>query len=150
MIGTPGTIATATVRGRPGVRVMATSDGETRTAWMSPTPVKSFTWHPDELVTDVVVLTAAEVTAADLTALTNAGGETLLALRDRLTAAQLPPPKPAEPLKRGAVVLDTQGRPWVRAAASGVNRAWVQFETRQTGITYDQIDAVKVVDNEPS
>jgi len=144
MIGTPGTIATATVRGRPGVRVMATSDGETRTAWMSPTPVKSFTWHPDELVTDVVVLTAAEVTAADLTALTNAGGETLLALRDKLAAAQLPAPKPAEPLERGSVVLDVDGRRWVRAAGPSVRRAWVQFETRQIGIAYDEINAVQI------
>jgi len=145
MIGTPGTIATATVRGRPSVRVMATSDGDTGTAWMSATPVKSFTWHPDELVTDVVVLTAAEVTAADLAALTNTGGATLLALRDKLAAAQLPPPKPAEPLERGSVVLDVDGRRWVRVAGPAVGRAWVQFETRQVGIAYDEINAVQIV-----
>jgi len=150
MIGTPGTIATATVRGRPGVRVMATSDGDTRTAWMSATPIASFTWHPDHLVTDVVVLTAATVTAADLAALTNAGGATLLALRDKLAAAQTPPPKPNEPLTRGAVVLDVDGRQWVRAAASGVNRAWVQFETRKTGVAYGDILAVQIIDNVPS
>jgi len=149
MIGTPGTIATATVRGRPGVRVMATSDGETKTAWMSATPVGSFTWHPDHLVTDVVVLTATAVDPADLTALTDAGDALLLALRDRLTAAQLPPAKPAEPVKRGSVVIDAEGRQWVRASASATRRGWVQFETRQTGITYDQINAVRVI-NEPS
>lgn len=146
MNGTPGTVATATVRGLTGVRVMAISDGENAAAWMSATPVRSHTWHPADLVTDLLVLTAAEVTAADLTALTNAGGATLLALRDKLAAAQLPAPKPAEPLERGSVVLDVDGRQWVRASAPGVSRGWVQFETRQTGITYAEINAVRILE----
>ncbi len=148
MIGTPGMIATAIVRGRPGVRVMAASDGET-VAWLSPLPVASFTSHPDQLVTDVVALTvlSVEITDADVAALTNAGGATLLALRDRLVAAQGSPTKPNEPLDRGAVVLDSDGRQWVRASAPGVRRGWVQFETRQTGVLYEEIKAVQVVES---
>jgi hypothetical protein len=148
----PGTIADATVRDLPNVRVVSVADGDQR-GWMSVFPVASFTFHPDELVADVIQVFPVDVTEEDLAALAvviTAGtpAEAMAALTDlraRLVAARAGAAKPPEPTARGSVVVDVDGREWVRAGRPTTVRAWVQFETGQTGVAYDEIQAVRVL-----
>lgn len=148
----PGTIADATVRELPNVRVMAVVDGD-RAGWLSALPVGSFTFHPDELVADVVEVYPVDITDAELAALQQvitAGTPAdaiaaLTSLRDRLVAARADAAKPLEPTDRGAIVIDADGREWVRVSRPNVVRGWVQFETRQTGMSYAEIKAVRVL-----
>ena len=68
--------------------------------------------------------------------------------------AQLPKPKPEEPKRLGAVVLDRSGSLWLRVVGPGFNRPWAEVGVNkhygfaaqvETETSYSHIDAVAVL-----
>ena len=131
----PGTVAVATVRGVPNVRVMLLGASDYPEKWASGTPVHDARLHEERDVTDVrplVVLDLVDVAPASFTPPSAAeaslwlrrladkwGGscaaDVARAIADQIEA-QTKPPKPAEPTGLGAVVEAEDGRKYVRTA----------------------------------
>lgn len=155
----PGTVAVATVRGVPNVRVIRRATG-----WASGVEIDGTrVFHPDRIpaVTDVrplVVLDLGDLagiraTLQDAASLMVRGGinrRRLAELIDQIEQ-QTRPPKPAEPTGLGAVVEDAEGQKWLRV--DWVN-PWslAKPQERRDGrmlhgshVTWDRIDAVKVL-----
>lgn len=142
-----GTLATATVRDIPDLRVLAATDGST-TGWISATPVYGFTFHTADQVTDLVPLAVVAATDDEIELVRAAAAgpvdvEALHAFADRLEASRAVP-KPLEPTYRGSTLLDQDNAEWVRTHPTDP-ASWTQHESGQTGCTYAQIDAVAVL-----
>lgn len=160
----PGTVAVATVRGVPNVRVMRrkffrlTNDGW-HMDW-SHTAVKGFTCTNDEEVTDVRPLVVLDLAPGDLrcvvenlraraTYMDGIGAPNTKALlcnaADQIEQ-QTRPPKPAEPKGLGAVVEDARGDFWVytglRNAKDGETRLWFHGSL---SADYADVAAVRVL-----
>lgn len=149
----PGTLATATVRGVADVPVMAVVDGSAA-GWLSALPIGTFTFHSDDQVTDVTQTFPLALAAGDLDALDQvistgaATAETIAILADlraRIVTARAGSSKPPEPLARGSVVVDVDGREWVRVGGSNVRKAWFQLALAAYGYTWDDFEAIRVL-----
>ena len=145
----PGTVAVATVRGVPNVRLMSVGAGG---EWLSGENAAGWHEHGRRDVTDVRPLVVLDITdprrvIADLTAAIEATGNgtvsrNLRVLRDQIEA-QTKPPKPAEPTGLGAVVEDAKGNRWVRAFS--LRLAWTDTLFEEDNREYADIDAVRVL-----
>lgn len=152
----PGTVALATVRGVPGVRVLraggpGVSGRKQAPFWLSAEFVAGWRTHSDYLVTDVrplVVIDPEECGQVERVWLALRDGKALQS-RDNLTAALrslIAPPKPPEPTGLGAVVEDAEGRLWVRQCRCprGIAAEWREGHG-STPATYADIDAARVL-----
>lgn len=116
----PGTFAVATVRGVPNTRIIRTDTNAFR--WASGQTIDTMRAHQSSDVTDVRPLIVLDLPDPQrlLTGLRNIAGITpvdggfLQPIIDQIEA-QTRPPKPAEPTELGSVVVDADGRKWVRA-----------------------------------
>lgn len=143
-----GTVAEATVRGVPNVRVMASTD----CIWWSAEPVYSSFRHVT--VTDIRPLVVLDLHAANpnlapgeaarcvITTLRRSEWFSNSLLADQIEA-QTKPPKPEEPKGLGAVVEDSKGVRWVRNPDLAVICKWRNADRDWT--RWDLIDAVKVL-----
>lgn len=154
----PGTVAVATVRGVPGVRVMYVGAG----MWRSVDSLAR-----GDQITDVrplVVLDLDEVFRDPLetpkplrlatflreitswTGRRQAGGDAHLERLADQIEAQTKPPKIPEPIALGAVVEDAQGQRWVRASTFTTVRHWRGCDDSTQGRErWENIDAVRVL-----
>lgn len=147
-----GTTAIATVRTVPGVPVMAVSDGD-QAGWLSAYPVLTFTFHPPDQITDVAPTYPLDLVDGDLDALDQAAAgavteqttATLVALRERIVRARAGAARPSEPMRRGAVAVDVDGREWVRVASPGIPAAWFQHATRRYAVPWTDFQPIRVV-----
>lgn len=156
----PGTVAVATVRGVPNVRVMAGyGTAEPRLRWVTTderlVDSENEGWWFAYQVTDVrplVVLdpegidTAPQDTIPYLIRALRASdsdgyGPTLRWLADQIEA-QTRPPKPPEPTGLGAVVEDIEGERWVRLDSDMY--PWFARGSRDFS-AWEHIDAVRVL-----
>ena len=151
----PGTVAVATIRGMPNVRVMRVAGELSSAEWASAvgTPHRL---HEDWSVTDIhplVVLDLPErVVPALVEYLRGVGdqkiaGDWLDLIADQIEA-QTKPPKPAEPTGLGAVVEDAAGKRWTRVepAANATSRnPWYPADCDEQPEEYANIDAVRVL-----
>lgn len=123
----PGTVAVATVRGVPNVRVMAGyGTAEPRLRWVTTddrlVDAEDEGWWFSYQVTDVSPLVVLDLsggrdlryTVADLRDAAKRTRNTRLAEIADQIEGQTRPPKPAEPTGLGAVVEDADGERWVR------------------------------------
>lgn len=162
----PGTVAVATVRGVPNVRVMR-QEGESHHRWTLPGPIGEESYlkliEYDHDVTDIrplIVLDLPADRANLIGALMDCAvnpnlqvgvGTDLDELADMLVTqieAQTKPPKPVEPNGLGAVVEDATGRTWVRYLRPGTSAPWVWAEAPKNVerlSVWSAIDAVKVL-----
>jgi hypothetical protein len=128
----PGTVAVATVRGVPGVRVIrgGATSGAFTDYWFADRLIHGSASHFHEsVVTDVRPLVALDPTnypTLDVAEHFRAHG--LPAFADAW-AAQTRPPKPAEPTGLGAVVEDAAGYWWVSASHDN-RRQWYRDNVR--------------------
>lgn len=149
---TPGSTATATVRGVLNVPVMAVADGS-QTGWLSAYPVASFTFHTDDQVADVVQTFPIDLGTGDLDALdqvisgtaTETTVEILAGLKERILTARAGASRPTEPTAKGSIAVDVDGREWVRVAASTTRRAWFQAATKAYAYTWDEFEPIRVL-----
>lgn len=161
----PGDVVTATVNGRPNVRVIAGwskydpqlrwaelstrwADGDDDDCWFMPVQV---TDHRPLVVIDpedreqAERLTGALVYAGAGKNDTNHWPEVQAALRE---FANPTPPKPEEPTGLGAVVRDSEGLQWVRATfADADHYGWRCANRPQVnGLSrWPELDAIKVL-----
>lgn len=149
----PGTVAVATVRGVPNVRVIRRATG-----WAHDY-VKRLGFTPDDelgRVTDIRPLVVLDLADNPIGGHEYARTELLRSLRAEQTLTgswladqieqQTRPPKPAEPTGLGAVVEDARGDFWVytglRNAKDGETRLWFHGSLPAD---YADINAVKVL-----
>ena len=153
----PGTVAVATVRGVPNVRVMRTDNhAATGAEWFSGDLIDDYRYHNARHLTNVHPLVVIDPdTVPDLRGyLPEMSGDydgddhRLVAVIDQIEA-QTRPPKPAEPTGLGAVVEDAEGRRFIRYGASLA--PWIGCADNE-GIDPDRpyrywsgIDAVRVL-----
>ena len=148
----PGTVATATVRGVPNVRIVR---GDGHWAVAANIDDSFIDRHSAGLVTDVRPLVVLDPEDIDTTpqetipylirALrasdSDGYGPTLRMLADQIEA-QTRPPKPEEPTGLGAVVEDTEGERWVRLDSDMY--PWFAQGSRDFS-AWEHIDAVRVL-----
>lgn len=144
----PGSVAVATVRGVPDVRVFKLAGGDWAHA--------SVTFADDDLagifndisgddlVTDVRPLVVLDLDGWDVGQLIEALSAPICAtIGSRFVAdqieAQTRPPKPPEPQGLGAVVEDSDGQLWVRAGDDGGPNPWCE------GIDWEPWDRIRAV-----
>lgn len=151
----PGTVAVATVRGVPGVRVFRTGGALSvdRNMWASAKPVDHRSWHPNENVTDVRPLVTLDLSLGAVRPEQVAGYavEVLRTPRHQWAdhiadqiEAQTRPPKPEEPTGRYAVVEDDRAREWVLADPATTPTPW-KCLTLDRWAAWDEITAVRVL-----
>lgn len=152
----PGTVAVATVRGVPNVRVMRRELSDSPYEWQSARSIAAMFAHHDREVTDVrplVVLDlddpakyvrALHATFPEASADWDDDDARNLKIADQIEA-QTRPPKPAEPTGLGAVVEDAEGGHWVYLAKTRAStRCWRKYGVdRWAG--YEDINAVRVL-----
>lgn len=148
-----GTVAVATVRGVPNVRVFRLSEGYWAHAEEVAARVEGVfrDISRDVDVSDVRPLIVLDIGQNDGAVLArylrshvaDIDSATLHSLADQIEA-QTRPPKPSEPAGLGAVVVDRDGHRWVRIdSIDGSSHPW---ESLQLGIReYADIDAVEVL-----
>ncbi len=149
----PGTVAVATVRGEPNVRVMRRDDR----IWMAPTTISGANVHHDHEVTDVRPLVVLDLDETDREVLPkwlrrNADLDGLARdvarqVEEQVTAQDRARyPKPEEPSGLGAVVKDRAGTRWVRRCTCHLDpaRDWSPCGEDRLH-RYDEIDAVEVL-----
>lgn len=146
----PGTVAVATVRGVPNVRIFRYSEA----SWVSSEPVMHTRVHHVEHVTDVRPLVVLDFDAAELSPTVAVREIREVLARDSLgwpkiadqIEQQTRPPKPAEPGKYGAVIAG-DGREWFRYTTSEMHgRDWCRPGTSggTEYATWDDLDVVRV------
>lgn len=118
----PGTVAVATVRGVPNVRVFCYRVRSGECQWDSAERVHGSISHGDADVTDVRPLVVLDLDASERAALRKRALESFdfHCVTVRAIEQQTKPPKPAEPTGLGAVVED-DGRKWVHFG----NGCWI-------------------------
>lgn len=136
----PGTVAVATVRGLPNVRVMRVA----HTGWVSSPETKGPFVHLESEVTDVRPLVVLDLNDEERALLRRVVTTDYTFRLGTLQAvkAQTKPAKPPEPQGLGAVVEDAAGNQWVRAARKSGN-SW--HKPIGTWSRYEHIDAVRVL-----
>jgi len=154
-----GTVATATVRGVEGVRVMLFEGGTGTRAWLSSVYMKGGRAHAPHDVTDIRPLVTLDL-GEDIPRLREAlarwtGWTSLTVEKDAIRRlldqieAQTRPPKPPEPQGLGAVVEDANGLRWTRVEAGADDFTRNPWFPNTDGHTqpreYDEIAAVRVL-----
>lgn len=148
-----GTVAVATVRGVPNVRVIRRATG-----WASAVEIDGRRmFHPDRIaaVTDIrplVVLDPEDTERVqrlvrafwDAQRVDDGDGSDLAYMAEALRSLNHPP-KPAEPKGLGAVVEDASGEKWIRCTAR-LDYAWqIAGAVGSPWVRYAAIDAVRVL-----
>lgn len=152
----PETVAVATVRGVPNVRVMRVHHPDLSLGvWVSAPAIHGIhRFHPDKYVTNIrpLIVLDPEVCGGGpyflgniITELRGAASVARHKLADMIEQ-QTKPPKPAEPTGLGAVVEDAEGRKWVRDVN---DRWWCAYRepntTRRHFGDWSDVPAVRVL-----
>ena len=145
----PGTVAVATVRGVPNVRIFGYHEGGGVFRWDSGERIADSIVHHDRHVTDVRPLVVLDPEGegfhvAEMAADLRKRGHVWLA--DQIEA-QTKPPKPAEPGKYGAVIAG-DGREWIRYTDREISgRDWIRVSHPDEAAAYakwSDLDVLRV------